>query len=75
MKAYGTAKVGVELKGKDRDESLARWGDGKVAVFECGVLTEVVGEKRPLNIAGEAMTILLRVRRVMKSPCIGKHTF
>lgn len=62
MKADGAVKVGVELKGKERDESLARGGDGKVAVFEGGVLTEVIGEKGPLSIAGEAMTVLLRVR-------------
>lgn len=62
MKADGAVKVGVELKGKERDESLARGGDGKVTVFEGGVLTEVIGEKGPLSVAGEAMTVLLRVR-------------
>lgn len=62
MKADGAVKVGVELKGKERDESLARGCNGKVAVFEGGVLTEVMGEKGPLSIAGEAMTVLLRVR-------------
>ena len=62
MKADGAVKVGVELKGKDRDESLARGGDGMVAIFEGGALTEVAGEKGPLSIAGEAMTVLLRVR-------------
>jgi sucrose-6-phosphate hydrolase SacC (GH32 family) len=44
---------------------MNRWlagGDGKAALFEGGVLTEVAGEKGPLSIAGEAMTILLRVR-------------
>jgi hypothetical protein len=62
MKADGALTLGVDLKGKERDESLARGGDGKVAVFEGGVLTEVIGEKGPLSIAGEAMTVLLRVR-------------
>lgn len=62
MKADGAVKVGVDLKGKEREESLARGGDGKVAVFEGGVLTEAIGEKGPLSIAGEAMTVLLRVR-------------
>lgn len=62
MKADGAVKVGVELKGKEWDESLARGGDGKVAVFEGGVLTELIGEKGSLSIAGDAMTVLLRVR-------------
>jgi hypothetical protein len=51
MKAEGEVKVGVELKGKERDESRARGGDGKVAVFEDGVLTEVAGEKGPLTLS------------------------
>ncbi len=34
MNADGAVKVGVELNGKEREKSLARGGDGKVALFE-----------------------------------------
>ncbi len=62
MKAESAVKTGVELKGQEREESLARGGDGKVAEFDGGQLVEAAGAGEPLSIAGEAITVLLRVR-------------
>lgn len=62
MQAVGPVKTGTELKGQEREESLVRGGDGKVATFAGGVLMENPDSKEPLSIKGEAMTVLLRVR-------------
>ncbi len=61
MKADGQVVIGSELMDEERQQSLARGGDAKVAEFGGGRLTQLLTESEPLSITGEAMTVLLRV--------------
>lgn len=61
MKADGQVGLGSELLGEERQQSLARGGDAKVAEFGGGRLIQLLTESEPLSITGEAMTVLLRV--------------
>ncbi|MCX7010056.1 MAG: hypothetical protein NTY53_22930, partial [Kiritimatiellaeota bacterium] len=62
-KLQGAAKVGVELKGAEREASLARGGDGKVAeIVPGGFFDAGQGGDGRLNLKGNAMTLLLRLR-------------
>jgi len=76
LKVYGDVKLGVELKGSEREASLRRGGDGGIAVFEGGYL--VAGEKAadPLPLGGDQMTFCMRVRlgpRPWTVPLFGRH--
>ncbi len=63
LKPHGAAKVGVELQGAEREASLARGGDGKVAeIVPGGWLDAGQGGGGGLNLKGSAMTLLLRLR-------------
>ncbi|MCX6898844.1 MAG: GH32 C-terminal domain-containing protein [Verrucomicrobia bacterium] len=62
LKVHGDVKLGVELKGAERDASLARGGDGKAAEFAGGWLDASQGGDGRLNLKGNAMTMLLRLR-------------
>jgi beta-fructofuranosidase len=60
--AKGAVKLGSELQGSDRDASLARGGDGKVAEFAGGWLDAGQGAQGRLNLKGSALTLLVRLR-------------
>jgi sucrose-6-phosphate hydrolase SacC (GH32 family) len=62
MKAEGAVKLNVELKGKELAESLARGGDGRVAEFDGGWLTEAAEDSSPLVLEGSALTVFVRLR-------------
>jgi sucrose-6-phosphate hydrolase SacC (GH32 family) len=61
LTAEGAVTLGVELKGADRDASLRRGGDGKVAQFQGGYLSAGQGADGKLNLTGKAMTFCVRL--------------
>jgi hypothetical protein len=72
----GDVQVGVELEGAEREASLARGGDGRVAVFEGGYLSADQGSGGELNLAGSAMSLCLRLRDPSgewNTPLLAKH--
>lgn len=62
LKVSGDVALGVELTGAEREASLARGGDGKVAQFNGGWLDAAQGGDGRLNLTGDALTLLLRFR-------------
>jgi hypothetical protein len=62
LKVDGDAKLGVELKGAERDASLARGGDGQAVELSGGWLDAGQGGDGRLNLKGNAMTMLVRLR-------------
>lgn len=62
IQTYGQVRAGVPLHGAERDASVARGGDGKVAEFRGGYL--VAGDPHsPLDLSGKKqMTLAIRVR-------------
>jgi beta-fructofuranosidase len=58
----GKVQLGVELTGDERESSLRRGGDGRVAVFDEGWLSAGQGADGKLNITGEAMSMAIRLR-------------
>jgi len=62
LKPLGAAKVGVPLQGDEREASLARGGDGFVAELSPGSFDAGQGAHSELNLSGEAMTMLIRLR-------------
>ena len=56
----GDVEVGVELKGTQRQASLARGGDGHVARFRGGYFTAT--SETPIRLIGKNATICLRLR-------------
>jgi sucrose-6-phosphate hydrolase SacC (GH32 family) len=62
LKAQGDVQLGVELKGAEREASLARGGDGKAVELAGGWLDAGQGADRRLNLKGNAMTLLVRLR-------------
>ncbi|MFA5189395.1 MAG: GH32 C-terminal domain-containing protein [Verrucomicrobiia bacterium] len=62
LKVQGDVKLGVELKGVERAASLARGGDGRAAEFAGGWLDAGQGGGGRLNLKGNALTMLLRLR-------------
>ncbi|MFZ2643658.1 MAG: LamG-like jellyroll fold domain-containing protein, partial [Verrucomicrobiia bacterium] len=62
LKVHGDVKLGVELKGVERAASLARGGDGRAAEFAGGWLDAGQGGDGRLNLKGNALTMLLRLR-------------
>ncbi len=73
---HGDARVGVELTGADRDASLARGGDGRVAQLDGGYLDAGQGDKGKLNVKGTAFTLCARLRDTggnWMAPLFSKH--
>ena len=62
LQVQGKVKLGVELTGAERDASLRRGGDGRVAQFDGGWLVAGKGAHEALNLTGPALTICLRLR-------------
>ena len=62
LRAKGDAKWGIELKGADREASIARGGDGKAVEIAGNWLDAGQGADGCLNLKGNAMTMLLRLR-------------
>lgn len=62
LQIHGNLNLGVELKGADREASLARGGDGRAAEVAGGWLDAGQGGDGCLNLSGSAMTMLLRLR-------------
>lgn len=58
----GDVRFGTELKGTQREASLKRGGDGRVAELRGGWLDAGQGRKGELNIPGEQFTALIRMR-------------
>lgn len=74
MKSFGNVRAGVRLKGIEREESLARGGDGKVAKFEGGWLEIAAEDGGLLQVGEDAFTVFLRVRDLSgkwESPLLG----
>jgi sucrose-6-phosphate hydrolase SacC (GH32 family) len=72
----GAVKVGVELQGEERSESLRRGGDGRVAEFDGGWLEAGQGADGELNLTGRALTMALRLRSPSGrwgDPLMAKH--
>ena len=55
----GNVKLGVELTGADREASLRRGGDGRVARFDGGYLRAGAS---PLAVTGKEMTLCVRLK-------------
>ena len=62
LRVHGAVKLGVELQGVEREASQVRGGDGKAAEFSGGWLEVGQGGDGRLNLKGNAMTLLLRLR-------------
>ena len=62
LEPHGNVHIGVELEGAQRDASLHRGGDGRVARFEGGYLEAGrMGEPR-VRLRGAEMTLCVRLR-------------
>ena len=61
---HGKVKLGESLRGEDRRASLARGGDGRIAVLAGGYLDAKHGVGGELNLGGGAMTMLVRFRNL-----------
>ncbi|MFC1601501.1 LamG-like jellyroll fold domain-containing protein [Candidatus Sumerlaeota bacterium] len=73
---HGDVKVGVELTGMDREASLKRGGDGRVAEFNGGYLSAGQGVDGELNLTGKEMTMCIRLRDpsgAWDAPLFGKY--
>ncbi len=62
LKVEGQVKLGIELEGANREASLARGGDGKVAELAGGWLNPGLGAGGEVNLRGQAMTLCIRLR-------------
>ena len=62
LQPNGDVLFGVELEGREREESLQRGGNGKVADFRGGWLSAGQGNQGELNLSGTAMTFCARLR-------------
>jgi hypothetical protein len=61
LTVHGNVNLGVKLKGPEREASLRRGGDGRVAEFGGGYL--VAGEEsNQLHLNGDQMTFCIRLR-------------
>ncbi|HEX2972978.1 MAG TPA: LamG-like jellyroll fold domain-containing protein, partial [Tepidisphaeraceae bacterium] len=72
----GKASVGVELTGLERQASLVRGGDGRVAQLDGGYLDAGQGANGELNPPGRAFTLCIRLRDPAGSwmaPLFSKH--
>ena len=74
--ASGSVEVGVALAGAEREASLERGGDGRVARFRGGWLSAGQGADGELNLKGSAMTLCVRLRDpsgAWRTPLFAKH--
>lgn len=62
LSVEGNVRLGVELSGAEREASLRRGGDARVARFEGGYLRANFPAGRPAAIGGKAMTLYVRVQ-------------
>ena len=72
----GEVTFGVELAGQEREESLRRGGDGKVAEFRGGWLSAGQGTNGELSLSGTALTLCARLRDPSgkwSGPLFSKH--
>lgn len=72
----GEVRFGVELAGSEREESLRRGGDGKVADFRGGWLSAGQGANGELNLSSTTLTICVRLRDPSgkwNGPLFSKH--
>ncbi|MHB0959121.1 MAG: LamG-like jellyroll fold domain-containing protein [Pirellulaceae bacterium] len=60
--SHGQVRLGVELQGEEREASLCRGGDGRVAVFEEGYLVAGNAPGRPALDGSREMTLCMRIR-------------
>ena len=73
---HGDVKSGVELTGTERDASLARGGDGRVAQINGGYFDAGQGEGDKLKLKGSAFTLCARLRDpdgTWMAPLFSKH--
>lgn len=76
LTAVGNVALGVRLKGRDLDESLATGNDGRVAELNGGYLSAGQGDDGMLNLSGSALTVSVRLRSpagVWGKPILSKH--
>ena len=72
----GDVKLGILLEGREREESLRRGGDGRVAQFNGGWLDAGQGVNGKLNLSGHALSMVLRLRSPSGKwgdPLMAKH--
>ena len=62
LSVHGDVKLGVELHGTDREASIARGGDGRVARFDGGYLRTRAAGDRALELRGQQMTLYVRLQ-------------
>jgi len=58
----GAVTLGVELTGAEREASLRRGGDGRVARFDGGYLRAAFPASRPPAVQGKELTLYLRLQ-------------
>jgi len=58
----GNVKLGVALAGAEREASVRRGGDGRMAEFDGGYLRAGFLTERPLVLGGKDMTLYVRLR-------------
>ena len=58
----GNVNLGVNLDGPERESSLRRGGDGRVAEFGGGYLIAGQGAAEALHLSGDKMTFCIRLR-------------
>lgn len=72
----GDVQLGVALRGQEREESLRRDGDGKVADLRGGWLSAGSGTNGELNLSGTTLTLCARLRDPSgqcSGPLFSKH--
>lgn len=62
LAVQGDVTVGETLKGQGKKDSIARGGDGKIAVFNGGYVTISQNSRHPLRIGGKTMSLCIRLR-------------
>jgi hypothetical protein len=75
LTVQGDVQLGVALTGADREASLRRGGDGRVAQFNGGWLVAGRSGDQRLAVHGKTMTLCLRVRAAdgkWNSPLVAK---
>jgi len=69
-------KLGVNLEGSEREASLRRGGDGRVAEFGGGYLIAGEGAAEAIHVSGDKMTFCIRLRDPAgkwDSPLFARH--
>ena len=76
LRQHGDVRVGVELKGDEREASIKRGGDGYIAEFRGGYLSAGQGIGGELNLKGKALSLCVRLRleeALGNTPIFAKH--